>query len=418
MTRTLAMILAGGRVDELGILTYLRPKSTVPFGSLYRFIDFPLSNLMCSGIQRVGILSQYRSSSLVEHIGTGAAWDMVGRHRGITILPPFKAMHASDWYKGTADAVYQNLDFIASHLPDHVLILSGDHVYNMDYNSLIQFHLDMDADVTAAFVNVPMAGCTRFGLGKIAHDDPRGGRLIDYAEKPEKPISTWASMTIYLFNYKVLVEVLEENAGKESHEFGRDILPSLVSSYKIYGYKFNGYWAYCRTIEEYWKANMDLIGAHPRIDLSKWCLRTNLEHEAIRDRGPAILGAGSTVQGTVSDSRFYHGVRIEGRVERSILFPGVHISEGAVVRDSILFFDTQIGPGAQLDRVITDIGVSVGKDARLGKAGGEIVTVGMHAQIPQAVHIEEGSSIHPKTAASHFSQKHYDKNSTISPSHT
>ncbi len=409
------MILAGGRVDELGILTYLRPKSTVPFGSLYRFIDFPLSNLMCSGIQRVGILSQYRSSSLVEHIGTGAAWDMVGRHRGITILPPFKAMHASDWYKGTADAVYQNLDFISSYLPEHVLILSGDHVYNMDYTELIQFHLDMDADVTAAFVNVPLAGCTRFGLGKIAHDDERGGRLIDYAEKPEKPISTWASMTIYLFNYRVLVEVLEENAAEDSHEFGRDILPALVSSYKIYGYKFKGYWAYCRTIEEYWKANMELIGSHPRIDLSKWCLRTNLDHEAIRDRGPAILGAGSSVQGAASDSRFYHGVRIEGRVERSILFPGVHVGEGAVVRDSILFFDTQVGPGAHLDRVITDIGVSVGKDARLGRAGGEIVTVGMHAQIPQNITIEEGSSIHPKTVAPYFTSKHYEKNSTISP---
>ena len=266
MTRTLAMILAGGRVDELGILTYFRPKSTVPFGSLYRFIDFPLSNLMCSGIQRVGILSQYRSSSLLEHIGTGASWDMIGRHRGITILPPFKALHASDWYKGTADAVYQNLDFIASFLPEYVLILSGDHVYNMDYTELIHFHQDMEADVTAAFVNVPVSGSSRFGLGKIAHDDPRGGRLIDYAEKPEKPISTWASMTVYLFKYRVLLEVLEENASRDSHEFGRDIIPSLLSSYRIFGYKFHGYWAYCRTIEEYWNANMDLLGRHPRIN--------------------------------------------------------------------------------------------------------------------------------------------------------
>ena len=414
MARTLAMILAGGRVDELGILTYLRPKSTVPFGSLYRFIDFPLSNLMCSGIQRVGILSQYRSSSLVEHIGTGASWDMIGRHRGITILPPFKALQASDWYKGTADAVYQNLDFISSYLPDYVLILSGDHVYNMDYNELIRFHEDMEADVTAAFVNVPIHGCSRFGLGQIAHDDPRGGRLIGYAEKPEKPISTWASMTIYLFNYKVLLEVLQENASKDSHEFGKDIIPALVSSYRIYGYKFNGYWAYCRTVDEYWKANMDLLGNHPRIDLNKWCLRTNLDHEAIRDRGPALFGTNPQTQGTISDSRLYHGVRIEGHVERSILFPGVHVGEGAVVKDSILFFDTQVGPGARVYRTITDIGVSIGKEAYIGKEGGKILTVGMHAQIPQGLTIDEGSSIHPKTIALSFTQKSYPADSVIS----
>ncbi len=418
MSRTLAMILAGGRVDELGILTYLRPKSTVPFGSLYRFIDFPLSNLMCSGIQRVGILSQYRSSSLVEHIGTGASWDMIGRHRGITILPPFKAHQASDWYKGTADAVYQNLDFVSSYLPEHVLILSGDHVYNMDYTEMIQFHHDMNAAVTAAFVNVPLSGCSRFGLGKIAHDDPRGGRLIDYAEKPEKPISTWASMTVYLFNYHVLLEVLEENAHRTSHEFGRDIIPALLSTYRVYAYKFDGYWAYCRTLDEYWKANMDLIGAYPRIDLSKWCLRTNLDHEAIRDRGPAIFGSNGSGKGTISDTRLYHGVRVEGHVERSILFPGVHIGQGAEVRDSILFFDTQIGPGAKVERTITDIGVSIGKDSVIGKRDGKIVTVGMHAQIPKGVSIDEGSTIHPKVLAPAFLKKDYGKDSVIAPEHT
>ncbi len=407
------MILAGGRVNELGILTFLRPKSTVPFGSLYRFIDFPLSNLMCSSIQRVGILSQYRSSSLVEHIGTGASWDMIGRHRGITILPPFKALHASDWYKGTADAVYQNMDFISSYLPEYVLVLSGDHVYNMDYNDLICFHRDMNAEVTAAFVNVPVPGCSRFGLGKIAHDDQRGGRLIDYAEKPEKPISTWASMTIYLFNYRVLIEVLEDNATAESHEFGRDIIPALIHSRRIFGYKFHGYWAYCRTIEEYWKANMDLLGSHPRIDLSRWCLRTNLDHEAIRDRGPAIIGADPERCGVISDSRFYHGVRVEGEVKRSILFPGVHVGEGAVVKDSVLFFDTQIGPGANVKRTVTDIGVSIGKDCIVGKKDGGIVTIGMHAQVPQGTTIGEGSSIHPKMIAPYFTQKRYERNSAI-----
>ena len=414
MAKTIAMILAGGRVGELGILTFYRPKSTVPFGSLYRFIDFPLSNLMFSGIQRVGILSQYRSSSLVEHIGTGASWDMIGRHRGITILPPFKGLHAADWYQGTADAVYQNLDFISAHQPDHVLIVSGDHVYNMDYNELIEFHHDMKADVTAAFVNVPLPGSSRFGLGKIAHDDPRGGRLIEYAEKPERPISSWASMTIYLFNFKILKDILEENARTDSHEFGRDIFPALLRGYRVYGYKFKGYWAYCRTIDEYWQANMDLIGEHPRIELSRWCLRTNLDHEAIRDMGPAIIDSGDHgAPANIKDSRIYHGVRIDGHVERSILFPGVHVGAGAEVKDSILFFDTQVGTGARLNRVITDIGVSIGTNTSLGRPDGKISMVGMETQVPKDIIFEDGVTIYPRLSGEHFTEKHYQSGDSI-----
>lgn len=414
MPKTIAMILAGGRVGELGILTFYRPKSTVPFGSLYRFIDFPLSNLMFSGIQRVGILSQYRSSSLVEHLGTGEPWDMIGRHRGITILPPFKGHHASDWYKGTADAVYQNLDFISRHQPDHVLIVSGDHIYNMDYNDLIKFHHDMDAEVTAAFVNVPMSGSSRFGLGKIADDDPRGGRLIEYVEKPEKPISTWASMTIYLFNFQALKDVLEENFQTDSHEFGKDVFPALLKAHRVFGYKFKGYWAYCRTIDEYWQANMDLIGEHPRIKLSKWCLRTNLSHEAIRDRGPAIIDSGSNSNvNHIQDSRIYHGVRIDGHVERSILFPGVHVEAGAEVKDSILFFDTQVGTGAKLNRVITDIGVSIGTNSGIGTEDGDISLVGMQTQVPKDRIFEDGVTIYPRLGGGHFTRKYYKKGDSI-----
>ncbi len=418
MAKTIAMILAGGRVGELGILTFYRPKSTVPFGSLYRFIDFPLSNLMFSGIQRVGLLSQYRSSSLVEHIGTGVSWDMIGRHRGITILPPFKGLHASDWYKGTADAVYQNLDFISSHQPDHVLIVSGDHVYNMDYNDLIDFHHDMNADVTAAFVNVPLPGSSRFGLGKIADDDSRGGRLIEYAEKPERPISSWASMTIYLFNFKVLQEILEENAQADSHEFGRDIFPALLKAYRVYGYKFKGYWAYCRTIDEYWRANMDLIGEHPRIELSNWCVRTNLDHEAIRDMGPAIIDSSENEHTHIQDSRIYHGVRIDGHVERSILFPGVHVGTGAEVKDSILFFDTQVGTGASLNRVITDIGVSIGTNTNIGTKDGQISLVGMQTQVPKDLTFEDGVTIYPRLTGEVFSKRYYPTGETIKADRT
>jgi glucose-1-phosphate adenylyltransferase len=410
------MILSGGRVDELGVLTFYRPKSTVPFGGLYRFIDFPLSNMLFSGIDRVGILCQYRAKSLVEHIGTGAAWDMIGRHRGITLLPPFQGLHAADWYQGTADAVYQNLDFLDAHKPDLVLVVSGDHVYSMDYQRLIEFHMDMDAEVTAAFVNVPIEGSHRFGLGKIAHDDERGGRLIEYAEKPERPISSWASMTVYLFDYQVLKQALIRNAREVSHEFGRDIFPMLLQEGKrVYGYKFQGYWAYCRTLDEYWQANMDLLGLHPRLNLDTWRLRTNLDHEAIRDRAPALIATHLPDEGLISNIRAYNGVKIDGKVEDSILFPGVHIAPGAYVKDSILFYDTQIGPGARVERTITDIGASIGKEARIGRPAGELTVIGMDSSIPMKVEIGQGCMVYPGLQGKDFKESSYPDGTSIVP---
>lgn len=411
MPRIAAMILAGGRVDELGVLTHLRPKSTVPFGGLYRFIDFPLSNLMNSGIEKVGILSQYRSSSLVEHIGNGASWDMVGRDRGITILPPFQGMHESDWYKGTADAVYQNLDFISSHRPEMVLILSGDHVYHMDYRPMVDFHREMEADVTAAFVKVPLAGASRFGLAVMADEHEAGGRITEYSEKPAQPISNWASMTAYLFNFETLVSLLKKNSREDSHEFGRDILAGLQHTHRFYGYKFNGFWAYCRTIDEYWQGNMNLLGNNPKLDLSSWQLRTNLAHEEIRDRGPAIINPeGNNI---TEDVVAYNGVRIEGSVKRSILFPGVYVAPGAEVEDSILFFDTQVGTGARLQRTITDIGVTIGRDCVIGEKDREITVIGMHAEIPRDTTIMAGCSVDPDMSGEKFRQNNYPAFSVI-----
>ena len=411
MPKILAMVLAGGRVDELGVLTHLRPKSTVPFGGLYRFIDFSLSNLMHAGIERVGILSQYRSSSLVEHIGTGAAWDMIGRNRGITLLPPFQGMHESDWYKGTADAVYQNLDFITAYKPDLVLIVSGDHVHNMNYSSMIDYHLESGADLTAGFVEVPLSGSSRFGLGKIEDTTGPGGKLLEYREKPEKPISNWASMTTYLFNVDVLRKLLMENATQDSHEFGRDIMPAVMQSHNVHGFKFFGYWAYSRTLEEYWQANMDILGERPRIRLDSWQLRTNLDHEAIRDRGPALIGAGNN--GLFNNVRIYNGVRVEGRVENSILFPGVHVGAGAEVRDSILFFDTQVGPDCVVERTISDIGVSMGRGCSIGRSGGKITVIGTRTQVPREIMIDEGCSVDPELGADDFRQKEYVAGSEI-----
>ena len=404
MKNVLAMILAGGRVDELDVLTFLRPKSVLPFGALYRIIDFPMSNLMHSGIERVGILSQYRPFDLINHIANGQPWDMVGRNRFAVILPPFKGRGASDWYKGTADAVYQNTDFIKMYGPDLVLILSGDHIYKMDYQEVISFHLENNADLTVAFTTMPREGAHRFGQGLIEGGDARGGKLTKYAEKPKKALFEWASLTIYVFRTAVLLEALRDNARKESHEFGRDIIPSLLGSFRVYGYCHRGYWGYTRTLEEYWRTNMDLLGDHERIDLMAWEIRTNLAHGEIRDRQPAIVGPSAVVR----DSLLYSGCHVEGKVSHSLLFPGVRIEEGAVVEDSILFFDTVVKSGAHLSRTIADAGVEAGARTRIGGEGGALSVIGMGSTVPDEVSLQPGVIVYPGVDAGHFMKKAYE----------
>lgn len=403
MKNVLAMILAGGRVDELDVLTFLRPKSVLPFGALYRIIDFPMSNLMNSGIERIGILSQYRPFYLINHVANGQPWDMVGRNRFAVILPPFKGREASDWYKGTADAVYQNGDFIRMYNPDLVLILSGDHIYHMDYQEMIKFHLEKKADLTVAFTRVPREGSHRFGQGLIEDGDARGGRLVKYAEKPRKALFEWASLTIYVFNPGVLLEALTENVRKESHEFGKDIIPSLLDSFKVYGYKHHGYWGYTRTLEEYWQTSMDLLGEKAKIDLASWQIRTNLAHREIRDRQPTILTPSSFVE----DTLFYSGCRISGRVSHSLLFPGVVVEEGAVVEDSILFFDTVVRREARVTRTITDIEVEVGPKTAIGDREGELSVIGMGSAVPEDVRIQPGVTVYPNVEAARFARKEY-----------
>jgi glucose-1-phosphate adenylyltransferase len=286
MNRVVALILAGGRVDELSVLTLSRPKSAVPFGGMYRVIDFPLSNLMHSGIEKVGILSQYRSFSLINHIGIGSWWDFVGRDRGATMLMPSTGHKVGDWYRGTSDAVLQNFEFIYENNPETVLILSGDHIYKMDYSRMLNYHREMDSDLTLAFSAIDPSECHRFGVAEIdGKDTEPGGRVVEYREKPQKGTYRLASLTIYMFKPEVLVEVLLDNASRSgSHEFGRDIIPAMVDKYTVYAYKFSGYWGYTRTIDEYWRTNMDLLGEDPKIKLADWQVRTNLDHDKLRDR--------------------------------------------------------------------------------------------------------------------------------------
>ncbi len=396
--RTLAMILAGGRVDELNVLTCYRPKSAVPFGGFARIIDFSLSNLMQAGLERVAILSQYRSYSLINHIGIGAAWDMIGKYRGVSILPPSTGYGNTSWYKGSADAVFQNMDFIQYHDPQEVLILSGDHVYHMDYQEVIDYHRQKDADLTIACLQVPMEKAHRFGLADIDNEDGElGGRVLQYKEKPDRPKFNWASLTVFCFKPKVLLEMLTINAREdESFEFGRNIIPRMMyEQRKVYGFKFKGYWGYSRTIEEYWQTNMDLLGPSPKIDMEKWGLRTNLDHRGIRDCQPLKVGSDAVIQ----DSLVYNGCIVEGTVERSILFPGAHVKKGAVVRDSVLFFDNVVGRDARLEKVISDVNVTIGNEVSIGLPGParnkEVTVVGWNNFIPDKTVIGSDCTLYP-----------------------
>jgi len=395
---TLAMILAGSRVDELNVLTYYRPKSAVPFGGVGRVIDFSLSNLLNSGIEQVALLSQYHSYSLINHIGTGAAWDMIGRYRHVSILPPFLGSDASEWYRGPADAIYKNLDYVQYHCPEEVLILSGDHIYKMDYQELIDYHTEKDADLTVAFTRVPKEEANRFGVACLDDEDgKRGGRVVKYWEKPANPESEWASMTVLCFKPEILYRFLEKNQEGNSYHFGKDIIPMMIEqNCKVFGYKFRGYWGYTRTINEYWQSNMDLLGPEPLIDLEKWIFRTNLEHRHIRDNEPALMGEEAVVQ----NSMIYNGCKINGTVKNSILFPGVHVKKGAVVENSVIFFSNIVGENCRLNKIVSDVNNNFGRNVVIGPVVCEdktpVTMVGWNNKIPDKTIIGEGATIYPQ----------------------
>jgi glucose-1-phosphate adenylyltransferase len=425
MADVLAFVLAGGRVDELSVLTLDRPKSALPFAGNFRVIDFALSNLMHARIRRVGILSQYRSASLINHIGNGSSWDMAGRRGQMVLLPPSTGQKGSDWYRGTADAVARNLDFIYENNPDLVLILSGDHIYRMDYREMIRFHGEHKAEVTAAFIRVPTEEAHRFGLGMIeAKKGAPGGRLIGYEEKPSRPRSHWASLTIYLFNTQLLIDLLKKNrAGQEAVEFGRDIFPDLVRRHRAYGFLFDGYWGYTRTLDEYWQTHMDLFDPAVGIDLKGWQIRTNLSHERIQERQPALIGPGAEVEEVL----LTQGCRVEGRVKRSVLFPGVQIEEGAVVEDSILFYDTVVEAGARVRKTITDNGVRIGEGARVNTDEdirpnrlfphllfSGLTLIGRQTHLPPAIQVGGNCILYPHLDEKMFDHKKIPTGATVS----
>jgi glucose-1-phosphate adenylyltransferase len=359
--RTRAVILAGGEGTRLSVLTAKRAKPAVPFAGKYRIIDFTLSNCVNSGIFDVLFLTQYRPHSLMDHIGGGQPWDLDRSFTGgVHMLQPYKGRQDTDWYVGTADAVWQNMNFVKRGNPKYVLILSGDHIYEMDYDMLVKYHEFKGADVTVCTIRVPIEEASRFGILDV---DPKG-RVKDFVEKPANPPSNLASMGIYVFNMTALERMLTEDASRasSSHDFGKDIIPRMVAEgANVYAYNYDGYWVDVGTLDAYWSAHMDLLTRPPSINLNdrSWIIHTRSE-----ERPPVILNKGAQI----SDSMITDGSVIsEGAIiERSVLSPGVYVGPNAVIRESIILTDTYIEAGAVVERAIIDKEVVIGHDAQIG----------------------------------------------------
>lgn len=404
----LVLLLAGGIGSRLNILVGHRAKPAVPFGGLYRIIDFALSNVMNSDLTRVGVLTQYKPLSLMRHIGTGAAWDFTGRTRGVKILPPRTGEKDSDWYRGTADAIRQNIDFILANPSDQVVILSGDHIYHMDFDAMIQYHRHKDADVTIGMMVVPKSEIHQFGAGIVDAEN----RIIDWEEKPKIPRTNLASMGIYVFDTKYLLRVLSQD--RQEIDFGMHIIPRTIEEDRVFAYPFYGYWRDVGTIQSYWQTNMDVIRPGSGITPERWGIRPNPEADGRpMDRAPARFLSGCTVQASMVSA----GSIIEGTVINSVLSPGVVVRKGAVVRDSVIFEDSVIEEGATVDLSICDkrvhigAGTVVGQGENLKHANHDypehlytgITLIGKKAQLPAGMTVGRNCIVRPGYAGSDIS---------------
>ena len=405
MATVLTLILAGGEGERLSILSQVRAKPGVPFGGKYRIIDFALSNAVNSGLNDVAVLTQYAPRSLIDHIGLGRPWDLDRSRGGVALLQPYIGRgRARDWYRGTADAVLQNLEFITGRRPTHVLVLAGDHIYKMDYRPFIELHEARGADVTVAVRTVPIEEAHRFGILDVDAD----GRVTDFIEKPPNPPSNLVSMGVYVFTFASLVAELQP----DRIDFGRDVLPAMVRSGRpVYAYEFRGYWEDVGTVESYWRSNLDLLSDGPGINLydRPWLIYTRSE-----ERAPALVGADARVE----RSMVSHGCVIHGEVVHSVLSPGVVVEAGAVVRDSIVMFDTVVGANAVVDRVIIDKDCVIGRGAVVGEGDdlrpnrdeperlyAGLTLVGKRASIPPGVHIGRNCRIDPGVTAADFARR-------------
>ena len=400
----IAMLLAGGQGSRLGVLTDNVAKPAVSFGGKYRIIDFPLSNCINSGIDTVGVLTQYRPLRLNTHIGIGIPWDLDRNVGGVTVLPPYERIGNTDWYTGTANAIYQNLEYMEQYNPDYVLILSGDHIYKMDYEVMLDYHKANRADVTIAVMPVPMEEAPRFGI--MVTDE--AGRITDFQEKPEHPKSNLASMGIYIFSWPVLKHALIRLKDQSNLDFGKHVLPFCrEQGLRLFAYEFNGYWKDVGTLGSYWQANMELIDVIPEFNLYE-------EFWKIYTRGDIIPPDYIASSAVVDKCIIGEGSEIYGEVHSSVIGPGVRIEEGAVVRDSIVMQECRIGAGAEVNRSILAQNVVVGDRAVLGIGEDApnvynkkvyafgLVTVGESSVIPPDVRIGRNTAILGKTEAGDY----------------
>ena len=381
----IAMLLAGGQGSRLGILTNNVAKPAVPYGGKYRIIDFPLSNCTNSGIDTVGVLTQYQPLELNAYIGSGAPWDLDLSNGGVFVLPPYQKGKVGEWYRGTANAIYQNMAFIEQYNPDYVLILSGDHIYKMDYNAMLNFHIRHGADATIAVREVPWEEASRFGIMNTDGDD----NIVEFEEKPKNPKSNKASMGVYIFTWEKLRKYLtaDEANKKSSNDFGKNIIPAMLNDKQVMcAYNFDGYWKDVGTIESLWEANMDLLTTPMPIDLhdKKWRIYARNHGMA-----PHYIAKGASVQ----DSLITEGCEVYGNVKHSVLFAGVVIEEGACVQDSVIMPGSVVKRGAVVRRAIVSENAVVGAGSFVGEETGNIAVVGQNVTLPAGVTVTAGQQV-------------------------
>ena len=411
----IAMLLAGGQGSRLGVLTSKVAKPAVAFGGKYRIIDFPLSNCINSGVDTVGVLTQYQPLRLNTHIGIGIPWDLDRNIGGVTVLPPYEKSTNSEWYTGTANAIYQNLEYMESYNPEYVLILSGDHIYKMDYEVMLDFHKANNAEVTIAVMPVPMEEASRFGI-MIADENHR---ITEFEEKPEHPRSNLASMGIYIFNWKTLKEALIAMADQPALDFGKHVIPYChEKGAPLYAYEFTGYWKDVGTLSSYWEANMELIDIVPEFNLYEeyWKIYTKSEIQP-----PDYIATDSVVERSIIGE----GSEVYGEVYNSVIGCGVTIGKGTMIRDSIIMNQTQIGEGCEINKAIIAENVVVGNQVKLG-VGEEaendtaphiynhgLVTIGEKSVIPDGISVGKNSVISGVTAAADYEDSQLASGKTL-----
>ena len=400
----IAMLLAGGQGSRLGVLTQKVAKPAVSFGGKYRIIDFPLSNCINSGVDTVGVLTQYQPLRLNTHIGIGIPWDLDRNVGGVTILPPYERSKGSDWYTGTANAIFQNLEYMETYNPEYVLILSGDHIYKMDYEVMLEYHKANNADVTIAARPVPMEEASRFGI--VITDDTN--RITDFEEKPANPRSNLASMGIYIFTWKVLKEALVKLQDVPGCDFGKHIIPFCHERrQRIFAYEYNGYWKDVGTLSSYWEANMELIDIIPEFNLYEEYWKIYTKSDIIP---PQFISADARVERSIIGE----GTEVYGQVKNSVIGAGVVIEKDAVVRDSIIMRGSVVGKGSKITKAIVAEDVTIGALTELGVGEfapskydpkvyqSDLVTVGEHSVIPDGVKVGKNTAISGVTAAEDY----------------